>query len=265
MTAAAVGDPIAPWVTGVTLQADPRLAALDVDKLDLAAQAATEILWALSGRQFSGLRAGDVLVLPPACGCDVGAAVGRSDMWGAQSSLGGLAGYWPIGWIFGCSCRAEVTLPDQPVRSITSVTIDGTVIPPSGYRLDDNAILVRTDGSYWPLVGVGLTDTSAPRMHVVYVWGHEAPSGGVQAAQVYATELALAAAGSTDCRLPDRVTSITRQDVIKTFADPTVLLEHGLTGLTFVDSWVGSVNPRAHSGSRPRVLSPDLPRIRRTP
>lgn len=261
MTAAAVGDPIAPWVTGATLHTDPRLAAIAIPTLDLAAQAATENLWALSGRQFSGLRTGDVLVLPPACGCDIGAAVGRSDMW---SSQGGMVGWWPIGWIFGCSCRAEVTLPDRPVQTVTSVTIDGTVIPSSGYRLDDNATLVRKDGAYWPLVGSGLADLTTPRMHVVYEWGRVAPLGGVQAALVYATELALAIVGSGDCRLPDRVTSITRQDVITTFADPTVLLDHGLTGLSSVDAWLHSVNPRSQSGQRPRVLSPDLPRIRRT-
>jgi hypothetical protein len=261
MTAAAVGDPIAPWVTGATLQADPRLVSIDIAKLDTWAQAATEILWGLSGRQFSGLRTGDVLVLPPACGCDIGAAVGRSDMWGAQ---GGLVGYWPIGWIFGCSCRAEVTLPDRPVLSITEVTIDGAVLDPAGYRLDDNAVLVRTDGSYWPLVGTGIADTTTPRMHVTYEWGLAPPAAGVLAAQAYATELVLAGVGSTECRLPDRVTSITRQDVLTTFADPTVLLEHGMTGLNTVDAWVHSVNPRAHSGARPRVLSPDLPRIRRT-
>lgn len=264
VTAAQPGDPIAPWVTVGALQADPRLSGLTEAILILAAQAATEVLWGLSGRQFGGLRTSDVLVLPPACGCDH-ARIGRSDMWGgASSALGGIGGSWPFGWIFGCACRAEVALPDRPVTGIVRVSIDGVTVAPAGYRLDDNATLVRVDGAYWPLTGSGLADTARPRMRVVYLWGLTPPAAGVLAAQTYATEIALAAAGSSDCRLPDRVTRITRQDVEKTFADPTVLVEKGLTGLTTVDVWTHSVNPRGHSGTKPRVLTPDLPRMRRT-
>lgn len=262
VAAAQPGDPIAAWVTVAELQTDTRIASVDAAVLARSAQAASEVLWALSGRQFGGLRSADILVLPPACGCDQ-ASPGRSVMWGASSSS--LGGAWPFGWIFGCACRAEITLPDRPVTGIVRVSIDGLTVAPAGYRLDDNATLVRVDGSYWPLTGSGIADTATPRMRVVYLWGLVPPVAGVLAARAYATELALAATGSSDCRLPDRVTSITRQDVIKTFADPQQLVENGLTGLTGVDLWVRSVNPRGQTGTRPRVLSPDIPRMRRTP
>lgn len=263
LPAAQPGDPISPWVTTNALHIDARLAALDLGLLGRCAQAATDLLWALSGRQFGGLRTADLLVLPPACSCDQ-SRVGRSDMWSTNSGSFPGVGGWPIGWVFGCACSAEVTLPDTPVDSIVRVSIDGVTVSAAGYRLDDNAILVRTDGSYWPLTGLGIADTATPRMRVVYVWGLTPPTGAVIAAQMYATELALALTGNSDCRLPDRVTSITRQDLIKTFADPTVLLEQGLTGISVVDQWVRSMNPRAQTGARPRVLSPDLPRMRRT-
>lgn len=262
MTAAAVGDPIAPWISEAQLVADSRLASVDPTILTRSAQAATDVLWALSGRQFHGLRSATVAVLPPACGCGGQRWSNRSDMWGAGSTIGGLSGA-PWGW--GCGCQVSIDLPDRPVIAVTSVTVDGTVLATSAYRLDDNATLVRvTDGDLWPLAGAGFSDEQKPRMVVAYTWGLDPPAGGIVAAQVYATELALAQTGSSDCRLPDRVTSITRQDVIKTFADPLQLVENGLTGLSGVDSWVRSVNPRAHTGTRPRVLSPDLPRMRRT-
>lgn len=262
MTAATVGDPVSPWVTLVQLQADARLAAVDPAILTRSAQAATDLLWALSGRQFHGLREAQVSILPPACGCFGDRWTNRSDMWSAGSTVGGL-GWAPWGW--GCGCHVSVDLPDRPVIEIASVTIDGDVLDPAAYRLDDNATLVRvTDGDLWPLAAGGVADEQTPRMVVAYTWGLEPPAGGVAAAAQYATELALAATGSSDCRLPDRVTSITRQDLIKTFADPQQLVENGLTGLTGVDVWVRSVNPRAQTGARPRVLSPDLPRMRRT-
>jgi hypothetical protein len=261
LTAAQPGDPMAPWVTAAELAADSRLATLTPAALALAAQTATEILWALSGRTFGGLRSSRVLVLPPACGCDGSNWVGRSDMWGASSNLGGLR-WLPWGW--GCGCLVTLDLPDQPVRSIVRVALDDVTLDPAGYRLDDGGKLVRVDGQLWPLFASGYRTEAAPRMQVVYLWGTEPPAAGRLAAQVYATELALAAAGSSDCRLPDRVTSITRQDVIKTFGDPLQLVEHGLTGLTSVDQWTRSVNPHNQTGTRPRVLSPDVPRVRST-
>jgi hypothetical protein len=252
------GDAIAPWVSATELAANPRLSGVDAAVLTRSAQAASENLWALSGRQFAGLRSADVLVLPPECGCDP-APPGRVDVWGPS---GDVMGWWP-GWVFGCSCRAEIVLPDQPVNSIVRVTVDGETVDPAGYRLDSGSTLVRVDGTYWPLASSGVRDVTAPRLQIGYLWGRTVPAGGVLAAAAYATELALAALGR-DCQLPDRVTRITRQDVEKVFADPGQLIEKGMTGLTLVDQWVRSVNPRGLPGTPARVLSPDLPRVRST-
>lgn len=263
-SAAQPGDPIALWVTVAELQEDSRLAAVSETILEGAAQSATDMLWALSGRQFGGKRSNRVLVLPPSCDCGGAGWTGRSDMWSAASNTWGGLGLGGLLWGWGCGCQVTIALPDHPVTSIVRVTLDGTDVDPAGYRLDDESLLVRVDGDLWPLLGSGVADEATPRLQVVYVWGREPSASGRLSARAYATEIALAAVGSSDCRLPDRVTAIVRQDLTKTFADPLQLVENGLTGLTAVDVWLRSVNPRAQTGTRPRVLSPDLPRVRST-
>ena len=38
----------------------------------------------------------------------------------------------------------------RTVGSVTEVTIDGVLVPPSVYRVDNSTQLVRTDGGSWP-------------------------------------------------------------------------------------------------------------------
>ena len=51
-----------------------------------------------------------------------------------------------------CSCTSlsEVILPG-PVGGIESIEIDGIVLPPESYRVDNGDRLVRLDGAAWPL------------------------------------------------------------------------------------------------------------------
>jgi hypothetical protein len=65
------------------------------------------------------------------------------------------------------------------------------------------------------------------------------------------------------CRLPQRVTSISRQGVSVSLADVDQLLENGLTGLTTVDNIIRAFNPY-RLPSRMKISSPDLPTMRRT-
>lgn len=62
-------------------------------------------------------------------------------------------------WVNACGCKnsgecsctqlCEAFLP-LPVGAITSVRIDGAVLDPSAYRVDNGYRLVRTDGECWP-------------------------------------------------------------------------------------------------------------------
>jgi hypothetical protein len=47
--------------------------------------------------------------------------------------------------------------------------------------------------------------------------------------------------------LPERVQTITRQGVTVGFLDPQDFLEKGRTGITMIDLWLRSVNPRGIS------------------
>lgn len=242
------GSPLEPWVT-VTALAD-LTPDVPQPRLEVCAQTATEVLWALSGRQFPGLRRRGVRVLAPACPCD-----GRR--WSSPGADGflprDLARFGP-GWGWGCGCVVELQLPDEDARQVLSVTIDGTVLDPAGYRLDWGGRLVRVDGAAWPMPATA----AAPSLEVIYVYGTQPPAGGVAAA------LALAAAYAreqqTGCKLPQRVTQITADGVSIALDDLKTLREGG-TGVAMVDIWLHSVNPNRQQ-QRPRILSPSSPRFR---
>jgi hypothetical protein len=93
-------------------------------------------------------------------------------------------------------------------------------------------------------------------MEVVYSYGQGPPDGGRLAAGALAGQIALWLAGSKDCKLPERVTSVSRQGVSMTVVDPADFLDKGRTGISVVDLWLAAVNPHGHR-QRPRVWSPD--------
>lgn len=213
-----------------------------------AITAASEILYALSGRQFPGectetvrpCSGGSVrpgfswarwsypwiptkfgntwLNIGPACGCHVS---------------------------FRCGCNGipEVNLGRSDVTNIDVVNIDGTVLDPSAYRLDDGQYLVRTDGGWWPCCqdmskDIGETGT----WYITLDYGSTIPEIGKIAAKKLACELAKACSDA-DCALPSRVTTLTRQGVSMTLIDPQDFLDQGRTGIIEVDYFLMAVNP----------------------
>lgn len=142
-----------------------------------------------------------------------------------------------------CSCGSPyaISLPG-PVDSIVSVTIDGEVLPPSAYRIDAHSWLVRLDGEAWPASQDLLAQPGEPDTFVVdYLRGTPVPEGGQIAAGVLANELWKAACGASDCALPQRLQSITRQGVSVTILDSFEGLGEGFTGIWLIDSWIASV------------------------
>lgn len=146
-----------------------------------------------------------------------------------------------------CDCchLEEVMLPG-PVHSIVEVTLDGVVLDDGAYRVDDYLWLVRTDGEQWPACPTSF--------EVTYLKGWEVPAGGEAMVSELACELAKAACNDKTCRLPQRITSLSRQGVSVSFEHFT-----GLTGLFVVDNWVDAVK---RLNMKPRVHSVDLPVVR---
>jgi hypothetical protein len=218
---------------------------------------ASEILWALSGRQWSGGSEGceavaELRACPPAPGT-------RS--WPFEGA-GECCSWWPASgypWHFGASyirrsVRAfAVQLPHDEVVSVESVTVGGVAF--TAWRLE-GCWLERTDCRDWTQCG-GL------EVVVSYTWGRTPPGGGVRSVMTLAVEAAKQKAGDSTCRLPRRVISVTRQGVSMSLIDPMRFLKDGGTGLPDVDLWISSVNPR-HRSSRASMWSPDLPRTTRT-
>lgn len=222
---------------------------------------ATEALWAASGRRF-GLC--EVTLRPCRRECS-------GDVWPPQASL--LAGWgggpWPAliggqwynltcgGCAGDCSCTTlqEALLP-TPVHTVTQVKLDGTVMATGSYRVDDNRILVRTDGGTWPTCqDLSLPDTADNTWSVTVSVGEDVPDLGKLAVGELTGEMAKACVGDK-CILPRPIQSLVRQGVSMNFVDPNELFSNGRIGLYFSDLFIQTFNPNGLK-SRSRTYNVD--------
>lgn len=221
-----------------------------------ALMVSSEILWALSGRRWYGagcLEEAYLRSVPPRPGTGswpYHESWGNCGCWARADWIGG----FPVAAWMGAWSHIEgvyaVKLPRDTVTEITSVTINGDSF--TSYNLTRSGWLERIDGKSW--------DVCSGSTVVTYRHGEPPPLGGVQAAVALGIELARDWSGVGKCKLPKRLTSITRQGVTVDIADSLDILERGGTGLTSVDLWLRAVNPEARP-QRAGVWSPDVPRL----
>jgi len=237
-------------------------AELKVQALDYA----KTVVWAATGRQF-GLC--ELTVRP--CGrqcanCPSGWYWDGEGSWTPYIFNGEWHNCWcgsgGPGGCCTCDPDCQVYLPG-PVHSIVSVTIDGATLAVSGdagfnYFVLDQQWLVRTDtAACWPLCSdQNLSPGDPDAFEVTYLRGREVPGALAQAASALACEYAKACIGAP-CRLPSRVTSISRQGVTISMADINDILKNGLTGLWELDQLIMLYNPYGLKG-RTRFYSHDL-------
>lgn len=213
---------------------------------------ASEILWMLAGRQWYGEGCSEVATLK---------SIPSNGTWPYHKTWGD-CGCWAWGGdlLTRLAFRRHIPMPDairlprSPISEILSVTVDGVALAANEYELARNGWLRRV-GDVW--------DTCAGLTVVTYSFGEPPPAGGRDAAATLAVELAKDQYGLEGCRLPKRTTSVARQGVTITMADPAEFLKQGKTGIMSVDLWLSAVNPQA----RPRrggVWSPDVPTTRRS-
>lgn len=215
-----------------------------------ALQVATDVLFVLSGSRWSGVC--DDVVRPQGTGSCELALWGRA--WYART------GRWPAPWEFpagyGCGCGgvSEVSLGGWPIVDVSEVMLNGVVLPEANnWRVDDYATLVRiadADGNrqVWPCwQRLDLAATEDDTWQVTYQYGTAPPAMGVRAAASLGCQLALSCSpetvGGGECRLPERVTSITRQGVTAVVLDPFSFLDNGRTGIYDVDLFLAAANP----------------------
>lgn len=208
-----------------------------------AVKFASDTLWALSGRQF-GLT---TVTLRPARWYPIDTPF--PDVWlampGAMMPPLGATGYSGGWWGFPaglCLGTTDAHLP-APVKTVSQVKVDGLVLPSSSYRVDDNRILVRTDGNTWPgFNDLRLDDSQIGTWSVTAAYGMAIPDGAELAIGELACEY-LRGMNGEDCRLPRNVTQIARQGVTITMPNPTEAFKAGLTGLRLTDAFILTWNP----------------------
>lgn len=233
-----------------------------------ALQAATEVLWSLSGRRF-GLC---TVTLRP-CKRTCSDVPWPNTLWPSVQpgwtypmpvNMGG--GEWLNltcgSCVRDCSCVTleEVLLPG-PVYDIVQVKVDGDVLDSDAYRLDNSRILVRVDGGSWPRCNnLNLTDTEEDTWSVTARYGEDVPVIGQMAVGELACEFVKYMLGE-DCALPQPIQSLSRQGVNITYVDPGELLANGRLGLRFSDMFIQTVNPGGLR-ARARFYDVDGPRAR---
>jgi hypothetical protein len=79
--------------------------------------------------------------------------------------------------------------------------------------------------------------------------------GASRAAEALAAEYLKAAAGKP-CKLPDRITTVTRQGVSWVVLDPQDFLKDGLTGITAVDAWLSVARHGTWRPVKPHMVDP---------
>lgn len=245
MTAPSTGT-CSPWAVVADL-AEP-CASLDAGLLANGLQVASDVLFDLTGRRWPGECTDTVRP----CGYRT------TSRWGGWCGCGSRR-------TCGCKGLSELRLPNSPVTAVTEVKIDGVVVDPARYRVDDYRWLVYLPESddaerqAWPCCqDLGLADTEADTWSIAYGHGTAPPVGGVRSAMELGCQLAIAwtPALADKCQLPKRVTTLARQGVTMAVLDPLKLFNDGLTGLSSVDLWVASVN-RGRANRPARVWSPN--------
>lgn len=283
-----VAGPCEAWLT-VDQLAD--FCKVDVDSsttvfLEEATVSASQILFEMSGRQFSGLCSQTVRPCLQPCGAWT--LAGWPSQWygfgwnGLDFGAGGW-GWWGQNGEGLCGCRAlaQVKLPGYPAVEIVEVKINGDILPADdvdgdpNYRLDEWQLLTRmakpgppAQPRFWPSCqNLDLDDTESGTFSVRYQFGVAPPMPGVLAAQELGCEVYKALNGE-ECRLPVGASQVNRQGINITRG---LLVNWALaqssrggahprswsTGLPLTDAFLSAYNPTGRRG-RSRIFSPDL-------
>ena len=232
--------PCANWLTPQELQAScpngPVYAGNETLYADCA-RAASEVLFEMSGRQFSG---GDcVYAVRPV----LQRHALRAASWAMYTWSGGSFVDDPI----VLSLIADT--PDGRwlrlyghANEIVRVRIDGVDLPGTAYRLERERYLVRTDGKVWPSGQDMTADTDSPGSFLIeYKHGLAVPTAGKIAAKSLGCNFVRALSSGT-CSLPENTTQVVRQGVTIT-KEITASLSNGHFGIPTVDAFIEAYNP----------------------
>lgn len=260
------------WTTVERIQAacppavGTALEELTDEEIEEAALAASHSLWELSGRRYPGLCTDIVWPCPRTPGVEADGWVepaGWNASWGWYRSSSSWCGGCSEGPTCGgcCSSPSQIKLGNRPIiGDSVAVEIDGEALASTSWQILDGVWLVRVDGERWPCCqNLAVADGSEGSWSVAYAYGRQPPITGVRAATALARELLLECVGSSLCRLPARVSTVTRQQTTMAILDPQEFLGQGLTGLPSVDRFLADERyGRSHRMAA--FVNPDRPR-----
>ena len=222
-----------------------------------AIQVASNLLWAMSGRKYTG-----ETIVTERYTCTLrNNRMGPSDRTNSPVLFGGDVYNIPSGdydeyselTADGLSPDARIRLRGRPVTQIISMrNKNGDILDPSSYYLVDHSTIHIRAGTPWTPCNVEIT----------YKYGIPVPVAGKMAARKLAIEFARLWAGDEMCELPQRVTSVSRQGVSYTILDNQEFIDELRTGLYEIDLFLKTVNPD-NARRRSRVFSVDAPRARK--
>lgn len=252
------------WATAADVCGPCADYGVDLGLLEDKLLIASEILYYLSGSRWPGEC---VDTVRPCSEYSTVVPVGAWQSWSGQAvSASGVAQWGYCGChadnSCGCGALSVIKLPHRPVTGIVNVKIDGLVLDPTFYRVDDWHRLTYLPGAGdtrqgWPCCQrLDLPATDEGTFEVTYSYGTPPSPAGVAMAAAFGCEMYLAAKGSSKCRLPQRLTNITRQGVTMSFLSDLSALRTGWTELPEVDQWLGSLR-HAHATRPAVVVNPD--------
>jgi hypothetical protein len=225
-----------------------------------AVQTASYLLWAMSGRKYSGTT---TVTERYVSAFDPYLRIGASSLNYSPTLVNGQVENVRVNAFGrfndtdfagdGTSSSSRLRLRGQKVVKIHTVRdIAGVIIDPTKYYLVDHSMLLATPGANW----------TPSNVEVTYTYGTPPPTAGKAAARLLAIELIKLYEGDDTCQLPQRVTSIARQGVTYTVLDNQEFIDELKTGLYAVDMWLKTTNPDK-ARSRSKVFSPDVSKARR--
>jgi hypothetical protein len=232
----------------------------DSDYAYEAVKTASYLLWAMSGRKFSGtttvteryVSAYDPYLRANGSRMNYAPVLisGRVE----NVPMGGFSRYSHHDWQGdGTTSYARVRLRGRKVVQVHVLRDSaGNIIDPSTYYLADHSTIYGSPNAPW----------TSSNVEVTYTYGSPPPTAGKAAARVLATELVKLYENDDTCALPQRVTSVARQGVTYTVLDNQDFVDELRSGIYVVDLFLKTVNPDK-ARARSRVFSPDVPRARR--
>jgi hypothetical protein len=211
-----------------------------------AVKAASYIMWALSGRKYTGITTVTerYVRFAPLINTRLiqEAAILNSRVNKALSII--------EPWV---SAETRIRLRGQPVQNVVTVrNVGGEIVNPDSYYVVDHSTLQFSDGALIVPADIEIS----------YTYGGQPPVLGKMAARRIAIEFVKLWEGNEDCALPQRITNVTRQGVTYTVMDSQDFLEEMRTGIYEVDIFLKTSNPHK-ALKRSKVFSADIPKARR--